>query len=355
MTMKRRHLIFVTALIILGCLITILAFTGKIEAAETKETITCTVNGVERTLIWKDDGFVYFKIGDSEPVDIYYDESSLLSIKFDRFGSVWILSNLFTDSFTLIWWNYDFLPDMYLFNPIPRNTEEGEFGHVIDVESLILDDDGFIIGYRIFSGEEYAIPTPEDMRTILSLTEEEYLSYPQPRPLGAASDSTAKPSVTPTNGPTSSPLATPTASPTPTSVPTVAPTVVPTLNPTPIPTILPTAEPTPVPTTAPPVSKLIKKGAYTCLTVSDKVVSKYKLQKSTLTWTAASKKIKVKQVKKVGYTADGKCVYMNKKGQVGIISAKGKKKLLLKKGAKKLLFEKKFVVGVKTNKKKIKI
>lgn len=324
----KRHILLAIISMIIVCPIMIGVTSKCIKAAEipAKETISCTVDGVERSLTWSEDNSIYFTIGESEPICISSSDSSLLDLRFDKYGSCWFYNydgyndEFGYDEYVLRWWNYDLLSNMPILKVIPKLTSENENVPVNNIESIISDDSGFIIGYQTFSGEKYAIPTFEDMKLIL--TTDDYLQYPQPRPL----DSQDNPPVTPT------------------ATPTVTPAVNPTLEPSSSPT----------PATTPMVSKLIKKGSYTCIYIGNKISSKYKLQKSVLTWIG-KKSIKVRQVKKVGYTTDGRCVYLTKKGQVGTISVKGKKQIFLKKGAKKLLFEKKYVVGIKTNKKDLRI
>lgn len=352
MRILKRHILLAIISMIIVCPIMIGVTSKCIKAADipAKETINCTVDGVERSIIWSEDNDLFFKIGESDFKSIY-SSSSLLDVKFDKHGTLWILNTYWNNEYTsLLWWNYSLLPNDYWYYSIPKISDDNKDESVKDVVSLITDSDDFIIGYQTLSGEKYAIPTFEDMKLIL--TTDDYLQYPQPRPL----DSQENPPVTPTNNPTqtSTPSAVPTASPTfePTATPTLVPTALPTLMPTIAPTLEPSSSPTP--TTTPMVSKLIKKGSYTCIYIGNKISSKYKLQKSVLTWIG-KKSIKVRQVKKVGYTTDGRCVYLTKKGQVGTISVKGKKQIFLKKGAKKLLFEKKYVVGIKTNKKDLRI
>lgn len=358
MRILKRHILSAIISMIIVCPIMIGVTSKCIKAAEipAKETISCTVDGVERSLTWSEDNSIYFTIGESEPICISSSDSSLLDLRFDKYGSCWFYNydgyndEFGYDEYVLRWWNYDLLSNMPILKVIPKLTSENENVPVNNIESIISDDSGFIIGYQTFSGEKYAIPTFEDMKLIL--TTDDYLQYPQPRPL----DSQDNPPVTPTNNPTQAPTpsAVPTASPTiaPTATPTLAPTATPTVTPAVNPTLEPSSSPTPA--TTPKVSKLIKKGAYTCMSIGNKVSSKYKLQKGTLTWIG-KKTVKVKQITKAGYTQDGRCVYLTKKGQVGIIATNGKKKIFLKKGAKKLLFEKKYVVGIKTNKKDLRI
>ena len=219
--MKKTQKKYVALLTMLAMVICTMFCTNTAKAetsTETKKTISCTVNGVKRTLTWSNDGSIYFKIGDSESIRLIADSSPFLSIKFDIYGTCWTYkkdrSDESNNKYVLRWWNYDILPDSYIFKVIPRVTSEGSYEYVDDIESLILDsDNNFIIGYKTFSGKEYAIPTPEDMKKILST--DDYLEYPQPRPL---KDSTPTPSPT-------TPAATPNNT-TP-SAPTVSPVVTP--------------------------------------------------------------------------------------------------------------------------------
>ena len=104
--------------------------TAKAETStETKKTISCTVNSVERTLTWSNDGSIYFKNGDSESIRLIADSSPFLSIKFDIYGTCWTYkkdrSDESNNKYVLRWWNYDILPDSYIFKVIPRVTSEG--------------------------------------------------------------------------------------------------------------------------------------------------------------------------------------------------------------------------------------
>ena len=279
---------------------------GAESASNAKETISCTVNNVERTLTWSDDGSIYFKIGDSEPIRLISDSSLFLSIKFDKYGTCWTYENDDSDEneYVLRWWNYDLMPDSYFFNPIPRVTSEGLYEYVDDIESLILDsDNNFIIGYKTFSGEEYAIPTPEDMKKILST--DNYLEYPQPRPLKDNTSATPTPTPTPTV-----PAATPPA-------PTVSPVATPPTTTTPA--------VTPKATVTPKVS-VKKKAGYNCLSLGSKITSKYKLTKGKLTWKGSSKSKKYSGIKSAAFIKkSGNLVFLTKKGKVYTLSPKGKK------------------------------
>lgn len=336
---KKMHKKQVALLTILAMVICTMFCTNTAKAetsTETKEPISCTVNGVERTLTWSNDGSIYFKNGDSESILLIADSSIFLSIKFDEYGTCWTYKKELSDEkeneyeYVLRWWNYDFMPDSYIFNPIPRLTSKGYYGCVDDVESLILNsDNNFIIGYKTFSGKEYAIPTPEDMKKILST--DDYLEYPQPRPL---KDSTPTPSPT-------TPSATPNNS-TP-SVPTVSPVVTPPTTNTPA--------VTPKTTVAPKVS-VKKKAGYNCLSLGSKITSKYKLTKGKLTWKGNSKSKKYSGIKSAAFIKkSGNLVFLTKKGKAYTLSPKGKKKCIVKKKAKKLILKNKFAVKVQVGKK----
>ena len=308
--------------------------TAKAETStETKKTISCTVNSVERTLTWSDDGSIYFKIGDSESIRLIADSSPFLSIKFDIYGTCWTYkkdrSDESNNKYVLRWWNYDILPDSYIFKVIPRVTSEGSYEYVDDIESLILDsDNNFIIGYKTFSGKEYAIPTPEDMKKILST--DDYLEYPQPRPL---KDSTPTPSPTIPATTPPAPTVSPVATPPTTSTPAVTPK-----------------------TTVTPKVSVKKKAGYNCLSLGSKITSKYKLTKGKLTWKGSSKSKKYSGIKSAAFIKkSGNLVFLTKKGKVYTLSPKGKKKCIVKKKAKKLILKNKFAVKVKVGKKFINI
>ena len=338
---KKTHKKYVALLTLLAMVICTMFCTNTAKAetsTETKKTISCTVNGVKRTLTWSNDGSIYFKIGDSESIRLIADSSPFLSIKFDIYGTCWTYkkdrSDESNNKYVLRWWNYDILPDSYIFKVIPRVTSEGSYEYVDDIESLILDsDNNFIIGYKTFSGKEYAIPTPEDMKKILST--DDYLEYPQPRPL---KDSTPTPSPT-------TPAATPNNT-TP-SAPTVSPVVTPPTTSTPA--------VTPKTTVTPKVS-VKKKAGYNCLSLGSKITSKYKLTKGKLTWKGSSKSKKYSGIKSAAFIKkSGNLVFMTKKGKVYTLSPKGKKKCIVKKKGKKLILKNKFAVKVQAGKKYINI
>ena len=336
----------------LSLLIALVLFTlcnpGASKAETTtgiKETISCTVDGVERTLTWSEDGYIYFKIGDSEPTKVYSD-TSLLSIKFDAYGTCWVYENdnygENQDDYVLRWWNYDILPDHKLYTIIPRPTDEDRAAYVNDIESLILDSDNkFIIGYKTFSGESYAIPTPEDMEKILST--DNYLEYPLPKSL--VTPSPIEPTPTPDSTITPTPTPPQDLTPTPTPPSKTDTTTQNQQNTVKQPTVTQNSSTTSK--TSSTVS-IKKSSGYTCLSVGNKVVSKYKLKKGVLTWKGTKKIKKVKQVKQVGFIKKSKnLIYITKKDKAYTISKNGKTKTILKKGAKKLIFKNGYVTKIK--------
>lgn len=280
------------------------------------QTYTCIVDGVERILIILENDDKYLKVGENNPI---YVCSRDLSIKFDKYGTIWIIHSIDNG---IRWWSYDLTPNDNTFRPIYNTTPEDPYAYVDDVESLVLDENNeFVVGYKTFSGETYPILTLEQMKEALGISNDN----PTPTP----------------NAPT--PTA-PTTTPVPTPTPT-APTHTPTNTEKPVVTPEPTVSSQP--TVAPKVS-IKKSSGYTCLSVGNKVVSKYKLKKGVLTWKGTKKSQKVKQVKQVGFIKKSKnLVYITKKGKAYTISQKGKKKTIVKKDAKKLIFKNGYVIKIK--------
>ena len=98
--MKKTQKKYVALLTMLAMVICTMFCTNTAKAetsTETKKTISCTVNGVKRTLTWSDDGSIYFKIGASEPIQLFSDSSLFLSIKFDKYGTCWTYENDHSD------------------------------------------------------------------------------------------------------------------------------------------------------------------------------------------------------------------------------------------------------------------
>ncbi len=336
--MKQRIAIFMTMVMALVTCFSICPSTAYAATdSPVVKTQTCIVNDVERTLTLHENARLYLQIEQNSPtlIDLKKRDAG-----FDLFGSIWSIDNRDNG---IRWCNYDFSQGggIILF-PIPRPTEENPNGYVDDVECLVYDEYGFVVGYKTFSGETYPILTIEEMA-------EQYLldnpdaSIPTlvPGPL---------PSPTPTPVVTPSPIAPQvTQSPTPVVTPSPVPQVTQSPNPvvTPEPTVAP--EETPAPSISTKLS-LKKESGYTCLYTGDTVTAKYKLtKKGVLTWKSGSKTKKIKAVKSAGFIKKSKnLIYMTKKGKVFTISSKGKKKTIVKKGAKKLVSKSGFVTKVKT-------
>ena len=294
------------------------------DESEVVETSTCVVNGVERSLIILKDSSIYLKIGDSSPISVYFDSKST---KFDQYGTIWIIDSLDT---AICWWNYDLSPDDITFHPINKPTAENPKAFVDDVESLVLDENNqFVVGYKTFSGQTYPILTLDEMKEILK-------------------DSSSTPTPTPTPTPSNIPTPTPTI---PAATPNVPTPPAPTVSPVATPPTTNTPAVTPKTTVAPKVS-VKKKAGYSCLSIGNKVTSKYKLAKGKLTWKGSSKSKKYSGIKSAAFIKkSGNLVFMTKKGKAYTLSPKGKKKCIVKKKAKKLILKNKFAVKVQVGKK----
>lgn len=301
--MKRKKCVALSLLIAL--VLCIICNSGVSKAETTKDsedtptvvkTCSCIINGTERVLTLLSNGKLFFEVKETGYSEILPGASD---VGFDKLGTVYSI-NLKNN---IRWWNYDLESDAPGSNPIFKaNSNKTEC--IENVEKLLFDKNNeFVIGFTTFSGETYPTLTLDEMKEYLGISNDD----PTPTP--------AVPTPTPTN--TDKPLVT--------QEPTVSPQ----------------------PTVAPKVS-LKKQSGYTCLSVGNKVVSKYKLKKGVLTWKGTKKSMKIKQVKQVGYIEKSQnLIYMTKKGGVYTISQKGKKKTILKKGAKKLIFKNRYVTKIK--------
>lgn len=329
---KKTHKKYVALLTMLAMVVCTMFCTNTVKAdtdlpwneSEVVETSTCVVNGVERSLIILKDSSIYLKIGDSSPISVYFDSKST---KFDQYGTIWIIDSLDT---AICWWNYDLSPDDITFHPINKPTAENPKAFVDDVESLVLDENNqFVVGYKTFSGQTYPILTLDEMKEILK-------------------DSSSIPTPTPSNIPTPTPTI-------PATTPNVPTPPAPTVSPVATPPTTNTPAVTPKTTVAPKVS-VKKKAGYSCLSIGNKVTSKYKLAKGKLTWKGSSKSKKYSGIKSAAFIKkSGNLVFLTKKGKAYTLSPKGKKKCIVKKKAKKLILKNKFAVKVKVGKKFINI
>ena len=329
---KKTHKKYVALLTMLAMIICTMFCTNTAKAdtnlpwdeSEVVETSTCVVNGVERSLIILDDASAYLTIGESTPLFIYI---GFKSAKFDQYGTIWLIDS--RDD-AIRWWNYDLSPTNRIFHAIDKPTAENPDAFVDDVEAFILDENNkFIVGYKTFSGQTYPILTLDEMKEILK-------------------DSSSTPTPTPTPTPSNIPTPTPTI---PAATPNVPTPPAPTVSPVATPPTTNTPAVTPKTTVAPKVS-VKKKAGYSCLSIGNKVTSKYKLAKGKLTWKGSSKSKKYSGIKSAAFIKkSGNLVFLTKKGKAYTLSPKGKKKCIVKKKAKKLILKNKFAVKVQVGKK----
>ncbi len=291
------------------------------DPSDVVKVTTCTFNASERTLTTLKNGRVFFQVDNQTP-EYMCDFSYMIDVGIDKYGTIWYISTSVTD---ICWWNYDITGyEDQAFRPIRDNS----YSPIIDVESLIFDNDNLVIGYKTKDGQSHSTLTFDEMKS----------SFPS----GGDEDDDPTPTPTPTvpattpPAPTVSPVATPPA-------PTVSPVATP-------PTIS-TPAVTPKTTVAPKVS-VKKKAGYSCLSIGNKVTSKYKLAKGKLTWKGSSKSKKYSGIKSAAFIKkSGNLVFLTKKGKAYTLSPKGKKKCIVKKKAKKLILKNKFAVKVQVGKK----
>ena len=280
------------------------------EPSDVVKVTKCTVNGSERTLTTLKNGRVFFQVDNQTP-EYMCDFSYMIDVGIDKYGTIWYISTSVTD---ICWWNYDITGyEDQAFRPIRDNS----YSPIIDVESLIFDNDNLVIGYKTKDGQSHSTLTFDEMKS----------SFPS----GGDEDDDPTPTPTPTVPATTPPA--PTVSPVATPPTTSTPAV------------------TPKTTVAPKVS-VKKKAGYSCLSVGSKVTSKYKLTKGKLTWKGSSKSKKYSGIKSAAFIKkSGNLVFLTKKGKVYTLSPKGKKKCIVKKKAKKLILKNKFAVKVQAGKK----
>ena len=280
------------------------------DPSDVVKVTKCTVNGSERTLTTLKNGRVFFQVDNQTP-EYMCDFSYMIDVGIDKYGTIWYISTSVTD---ICWWNYDITGyEDQAFRPIRDNS----YSPIIDVESLIFDNDNLVIGYKTKDGQSHSTLTFDEMKS----------SFPS----GGDEDDDPTPTPTPTV-----PATTPPA-------PTVSPVAIPPTTSTPA--------VTPKTTVTPKVS-VKKKAGYNCLSLGSKITSKYKLTKGKLTWKGNSKSKKYSGIKSAAFIKkSGNLVFLTKKGKVYTLSPKGKKKCIVKKKAKKLILKNKFAVKVQVGKK----
>ena len=239
--------------------------------------------------------------------------SNITNAGFDKkYGTVYCI----VSGETVRWWNYD-LTNSPTLNSVFKNMSNPK-DPIGDIEKLLFDENNeFVIGYKTITGETYPTLTMSEMKAFLEIPDD---PTPTPTPTAPVSTPSATPKVTPTTPPKN------------------------------------TTDPVVTPKTVTTKKVVKKKAGYSCLSIGNKVTSKYKLAKGKLTWKGSSKSKKYSGIKSAAFIKkSGNLVFLTKKGKVYTLSPKGKKKCIVKKKAKKLILKNKFAVKVQVGKKYINI
>ena len=279
------------------------------------KTCTSTYNNIERTLWVLKNGDLYLK----------YNNKSLVNITDD---ALWFQIR----SKAICWFNPDLQSlDFISCNVIPQTNPDYE-GYTEDATNLVYDSQDYVTGYKLSSGKIKPTLSLEIMKIRLGIYDED--DDPTPTPTNSVSTPTPTPTA-PVSTPSATPKVTPTTPPKNTTDPVVTPKTVTTKK------------------VAVTTKKVVKKKAgYSCLSIGNKVTSKYKLAKGKLTWKGSSKSKKYSGIKSAAFIKkSGNLVFLTKKGKAYTLSPKGKKKCIVKKKAKKLILKNKFAVKVQVGKK----
>ena len=293
------------------------------------KTCTSTYNNIERTLWVLKNGDLYLKYNNKSLVNITDDA---LDAGFDKNGALWFQIR----SKAICWFNPDLQSlDFISCNVIPQTNPDYE-GYTEDATNLVYDSQDYVTGYKLSSGKIKPTLSLEIMKIRLGIYDED--DDPTPTPTNSVSTPTPTPTA-PVSTPSATPKVTPTTPPKNTTDPVVTPKTVTTKK------------------VAVTTKKVVKKKAgYSCLSIGNKVTSKYKLAKGKLTWKGSSKSKKYSGIKSAAFIKkSGNLVFLTKKGKAYTLSPKGKKKCIVKKKAKKLILKNKFAVKVKVGKKFINI
>ena len=313
--MKKTHKKYVALLTTLAVIVCTLFYTNTAKAdtenswepSDVVKVSLCTVNGSERTLTLLKNGDLYFQATEtSSPKFAFLD---VMNFGFDKmYGTVYVL----TSENLLGWWNYD-LTNSPTLNSVFKNMSNPK-DPIGDIEKLLFDENNeFVIGYKTITGETYPTLTMSEMKAFLEIPDD---PTPTPTPTAPVSTPSATPKVTPTTPPKN------------------------------------TTDPVVTPKTVTTKKVVKKKAGYSCLSIGNKVTSKYKLAKGKLTWRGSSKSKKYSGIKSAAFIKkSGNLVFLTKKGKVYTLSPKGKKKCIVKKKAKKLILKNKFAVKVQVGKK----
>lgn len=318
--MKKTHKKYVALLTTLAVIVCTLFYTNTAKAdtenswepSDVVKVSKCTVNGSERTLTLLKNGELYFEIKETKYLENI--SSNITDAGFDKkYGTVYCI----VSGETVRWWNYDLIPNYPVLDSIYKDMKNKE-GFIGDIEQLLFDKNGeFVIGYKTITGETYPTLTMSEMKAFLEIPDD---STPMPTPTAPVSTPSATPKVTPTTPPKN------------------------------------TTDPVVTPKTVTTKKVVKKKAGYSCLSIGNKVTSKYKLAKGKLTWRGSSKSKKYSGIKSAAFIKkSGNLVFLTKKGKVYTLSPKGKKKCIIKKKAKKLILKNKFAVKVQVGKKYINI
>ena len=335
--MKKTQKKYVALLTMLAMVICTMFCTNTVKAdtelpfsnEDVIKTCTSTYNNIERTLWVLKNGDLYLKYNNKSLVNITDDA---LDAGFDKNGALWFQIR----SKAICWFNPDLQDlDSISYNGIPQTNPNYE-GYTEDATNLVYDSQDYVTGYKLSSGEIKPTLSLEIMKIRLGIYDED--DDPTPTPTNSVSTPTPTPTA-PVSTPSATPKVTPTTPPKNTTDPVVTPKTVITKK------------------VAVTTKKVVKKKAgYSCLSIGNKVTSKYKLAKGKLTWKGSSKSKKYSGIKSAAFIKkSGNLVFLTKKGKVYTLSPKGKKKCIVKKKGKKLILKNKFAVKVQVGKKFINI
>ncbi len=299
--MKKTHKKYVALLTTLAVIVCTLFYTNTAKAdtenswepSDVVKVSKCTVNGSERTLTLLKNGELYFEIKETKYLENI--SSNITDAGFDKkYGTVYCI----VSGETVRWWNYDLIPNYPVLDSIYKDMKNKE-GFIGDIEQLLFDKNGeFVIGYKTITGETYPTLTMSEMKAFLEIPDD---PTPTPTPTAPVSTPSATPKVTPTTPPKN------------------------------------TTDPVVTPKTVTTKKVVKKKAGYSCLSIGNKVTSKYKLAKGKLTWKGSSKSKKYSGIKSAAFIKkSGNLVFLTKKGKVYTLSPKGKKKCIVKKRVKNL-------------------
>ena len=127
------------------------------DPSDVVKVTKCTVNGSERTLTTLKNGRVFFQVDNQTP-EYMCDFSYMIDVGIDKYGTIWYISTSVTD---ICWWNYDITGyEDQAFRPIRDNS----YSPIIDVESLIFDNDNLVIGYKTKDGQSHSTLTFDEMK-----------------------------------------------------------------------------------------------------------------------------------------------------------------------------------------------